>query len=476
MAPAPVGPELHSENVSAQVKLNLPTLSGSVPFAQRGFEPQNADLKIGPFFFKVRTLEVAVLHSDNINLTPDNRESGTIAIMALTVDLIAQITESLRLATTGTFVYFPIEGKAGVTGFGLSDIYDFGLAAGPLLHTQLTWETQIGEWHVVFTDEFLAQEGIYSNDIRSNSVLFEGSRFDEDSHAGRYVFLAPQTDTFQNQRNTNNDVAFRNDTVVLTNSISAAADRLLPGTVRLQLRVYHDDLWYNQGNRGLPSMREGATVYLASERDNTRFKPFIRYDAFRTDEFSGVQSIFRFGISGPITDQLSLFAEGGYYFGGLGSNGELWDVELTHTAGPYTQESLRYARAFNYFHDEITEGVGYSVHQILGPKLAADGYIYRLNVQELTNDNSNFTRTEWLTGVSLTYNVGPKTTLRLTGEYAEFNPDQTQSLIGRAELGYNFTDTLFLHFLYQYQKSTSLNFEQNYTENLFFLSLTKYFE
>ena len=264
--------------------------------------------------------------------------------------------------------------------------------------------------------------------------------------------------------------------MVYANTISAEADRLLPGTVRMQVRVYHEDLWYNQGNRGLPSLREGASVLVASERDNMRFKPFFRYDAFRTDEFGGIQSVFRFGIAGPITDQLSLLAQGGYYFGGLGANGELWNLQLTHLAGPYTQESFSYARAFNYFHDEITEGIGYNLQQVLGPKLTANAYLYRLDVQEQSIDDDNFTRNEWLGALSLTYIMGPKTSLRLTGEYAGIEPDRTESWVGRAELSYNLTDTVLLHFLYQYQKSTSLNFEQNYTENLFFLSLTKYFE
>jgi hypothetical protein len=477
VTPPPLGPEVHSENLHGEFKLGLPTLAGSLPFFGRGFEPQDADLKAGPFFLKVRSLEAAVLHSDNINLSPDHKESGTIAIAALTIDIIAQITESVRLATSGTFVYFPIEGKAGVTGFGLSDVYDFGLAAGPLAHAQLVWDTQIGGWHVVFADNFLIQEGIFSDDIRSNTVLFEGGRFDENSRAGRYVFLPPQGNSFRNQENNNrNDLTFRNTPLVFSNSISATADRLLPGTVRLQLQAYHEDLWYNQGNRGLPSLRDGASLLIASERENMRFKPYFRYDAVFTDEFSDVQSVFRLGVSGPITNQLWLRAEAGYYTGGLGNNGALWDVQLTHVAGPYTQESLSYVRQFNYFHDEIVEGVGYNVQQILGPKLTLNAFLYRLSIQELGVDSDNFTRDETLAALSLTYAMGPKTTFRATAEYATIDPDQTTAWTGRMELGYNFTDTLLLHLLYQYQKSSSsLNFNQNYTENLFFLSLTKYF-
>jgi hypothetical protein len=77
----------------------------------------------------------------------------------------------------------------------------------------------------------------------------------------------------------------------------------------------------------------------------------------------------------------------------------------------------------------------------------------------------------------LNYNLGPKTWLHLIGEYA--SSDQPAGIAwwqGRAELDYNFTDTLRLQLIYQYQQSQSQLIGENYRENLFFISLTKYFE
>jgi hypothetical protein len=477
ITPPALGPSVHSESLTADFKLGLPSISGGVPFLQRGFEPQDADLKVGPFFFKLRALEAAILHSDNIYLTPDHRESGTIAIAALTVDVVAQLTETLRLATSGTFVYLPFQGKVGVTGFGLTDFYDFGLTAGPLAHAQITWNTQIGGWNVVFSDDFQISEAIYSDDIRSNDVAFEGSTFNDEAVAGRYVLRPDQNDVFQDAGSRANQVNFRNDNIVVySNTVSAEVDRLLPGTIRLSAQVYHTDLWYNQGNRGLPELREGATISLADERENLRFKPYFIYQAFRTDEFSGVQNIFRLGVTGPITNQLQLYAEAGYYVGGFGESGALWRVQLDHTAGPYTRESLIYARSFNYFHDEITEGLGYNFQQVLGPRLNGDAYVYRLRNEDFFGDNTEFTEDEWRFGLRFTYAAGPKTTVRLTGEYDISDPNHTDAWVGRLEIGYNFTNTLMLQFVYQYQQSKSQIFQENYTENLFYLSLTKYFE
>lgn len=485
LAPDPVGPTVRTDSASASFKVSVPSVGGNVvPFLQQGFEPQDADLKIGPLFFKVRDLEAAVLHSDNVNLTRDNRESGTIAYVGLTIDMLAQVTENLHFATSVTLVYLPLENRFGLAGYGMTDLYNFGFTGGPLAHAQVTWDTDIGGWHVVFMDDFEVSPGYYSEDLRSNDVLFQGSLFNEDlqTRTGRYAlgpaagpaFRTGEGNQIDNQFNT------RSDVIVYSNTISADAERLDPGTVLLHARAYHQDLWYNQGNRGLPSLRDGLTISLISERENMRFKPYFIYDLYHTDDGGNdtLQHIFRVGFSGPITDQLFLSAELGYYMGGeagdTGGDGMLWNVSLDHTAGPYTHESLTYARSFNFFHNEINEGVGYNLSQILGPHLQGQLYAYRVRSEEFF-DNATFSTNQWLAGARVTWQVGPKTTVVATGEYTNFD-DGGQGLLGRVDVGYNFTDTLLLQFYYQHTENNSPIFGQNYRENLFYLSLTKYFE
>lgn len=443
---------------------------------EQGFEPQDADLKIGPVFFKLRSLEGAILQSDNINLTPpDEQESGTIAIVSLNLSVVAQITESLRLAATGALVYLPLEGKAGIAGFAFEDLYSFGILSGPATRAQIAWETQIGGWSVVFTDEFRIDLGTYSDDYRDDTNYFNEGRFNDDSRAGRYVFAPQKVYPDNPEDNHNSD---REDLVVFSNTISADVDRLTPGSIRLRARIYHEDLWYNQGNRGLPTLREGALIRVSSERQNMRFKPFASYEAYRSDRSDSFQNIFRFGIDGPITEQIQLHAEAGYYFGGDRDSGSLWNITLNHIAGPYTVQSLTYTRSFTSFHDEVLQGFGYTLRQILGPKLVADVYFYDLDIQESGSDYiDEDSRHERRAGVRLTLQAGPKTDIRLSGNYAHIEPDQTEAWTGRLEIGYNFTDTLLAHFIYQYQHSTSGRIEDdNYRENLVFFSLTKYFQ
>ena len=290
-------------------------------------------------------------------------------------------------------------------------------------------------------DDFQILEGIYSNELRSDDPLFQGGNFDDQASAGRYVLRPQEGYYFQNQGPTNDQISTRNDLLVYTNTISAEADRLLPGSIRLRALVYHEDLWYNQGNRGLPALREGASLNLSSEREDQRFKPYFEYDAFRTDQLGGIQSIFRLGIRGPITEQMNLLAEVGYYTGGNDGSGELWRLEIDHTLGPYTQQSLIYSRNFDYFHDEIEEGVGYVLHQILGPKLSADAYVYYLNAEDYFSDGFQGNQTEFRTGLRFTWMAGPKTSVRLLSEYDSLQPYSTQAWLGRFEVGYNFSDT-----------------------------------
>jgi len=461
--------------LDANFRLTLPTLTGGLPFTERAFAPENADLKMGPFYFKLRAIEAAILASDNINLTQDDRKAGTIGYVGLTIDILAQITESLRISTEGTFIYLPMQGKTGIAGFGLGDIYEFGLG-GPLAHAQIEWDTKIGQWNVVLMDDFQIIEGIFSTQLQSDDVLFEGADFNDQATLGRYVLRPQQGDIFENQGSLNNRLDSRDNVVVYTNTVSALAERLLPGDIRLQVGIYHEDLWYNQGNRGLPELRDGATVSLIDQHENTRFKPYIIYNAFRTEELGGVQSIFLAGITGPITEQIHLIAEVGYYTGGNDGSGELWRVQFDHTVGPYTQQSLIFARTFNYFHDELDEELGYNLRQIIGPKMDADLFAYRIESQDFFADNTRQDFNQWRLGGRLTFNIGPKTCLRLTGEYDSIDFDHTTQLLGRIEFGYNFTDTLLLHLIYQYQQSTSEQSGLNYSENLLFLSLTKYFQ
>ena len=467
-----VTPSVQTESVEARATFGLPSLNVAFPLLQRGFEPRDADLKFGPVFFKLQGLSAAGLWSDNINLTETHRESGTIGILTISGAIIAQLTEGLRIAVSGSFVYLPLQNEAGIAGFGLYAPYLLGFNDQPIVRSEITWNTIIGGWNVVFADDFRIGIGRFSNNVRDDAVLFNGGEFDGFDQAGRYVFRARQNRIAGNGRSSTQ----RNDTSVLyySNIISAQADRLIVGKTRLRVQASHENLWYNQGNRGLPKFRDQINVSLVSERENLRFKPFVIYQAMKTDLQDSFKHTVRAGVDGPITDQLQLHAEIGYYFGN-NQDAFLWGVSLRHQAGPYTEESLFFGRAVSSFHDEIKEIVGYNIRQILGPKLTADAFFLRGDIRDLSGEG--FSRVEYRTGLRFSLHAGPRTNFILTGAYAlvDSSGGQSNTLTGRAEVAHYFTDTFLARLIYQYQENDSDFHNQSYYENLIYFSLTKYF-
>ena len=332
-----VTPSVQTESVEARTTIGLPALSAALPLLQRGFEPQDADLKFGPVFFKLQGLTAAILWSDNIHLTEKNRESGTIGILTISSSIIAQLTEGLRIAVSGSFVYLPLQNEAGIAGFGLYGPYFLGFDDEPIVRSEITWNTIIGGWNVVFADDFRIGIGRFTNNVRDDAVFFRGGGFDGFDQAGRDIFRGPEGAVGRTRRS--RDQNSNLDVVYYSNIVSAQADRLIVAKTRLRVQASHENLWYNQGSRGLPKLRDQVTVSLVSERENLRFKPFVIYQALKTDLQNSFEQTVRAGLDGPITDQLQLHAEIGYYLGNH-RDALLWGISLRHQAGPYTEESL----------------------------------------------------------------------------------------------------------------------------------------
>ena len=468
-----IEPTTRAGNTRGRFDLDLPDVRGSFPLLDRGFDPENADLKFGPVYFKLRAISGAVLHSDNIDRSEEDRQSDTIGILRISGTIVAQLTEGFRIATSGSFAWLPFESKAGVSGFSLIAPYSLGLSAVPVARAQFAWDTKIGGWDVTFADNFRIGVGRFSESTRDDFDLFDGGGFDESDRAGRYVFRAPRTRRGRqgSTRETTSDFNY------YINTISATTVRDLPGSIRFSARAAHENLWYNQGRRGLPALREEGYVRIESTRENLRFKPYLAYHIFRTDVRDWSQSLL-FGVNGPITDQLQFHGAAGVFRNGSsGANRLLWELELRHLAGPYTRQSIAYRQGVSDFYDELRQHWTYRLEQVLGPDLTAHVFISQGKVEDL--DGLVEDRRELRAGVRLAYQPGPKTHIRLSGIYSEIeggDDRHTEVWTGRLELGYHFTDTLLARFVYQYQTRSSTSRSASYTENLAFLSFTKFLD
>jgi hypothetical protein len=469
-------PSIHSDtnigDSEGSLRLNAGRFSSFIPLLHRGFEPKDADLKLGPVFIDFHSLSGGVLASDNVYRSETVRKAGIISVIRLGVSMRVQLTESLHFSLAGNLTAFPLKNTAGISGFGL--IAPLLMEATPLLQGQLAQseDMMIGGWPVVIADDFRAGEGAYSYGIDGAPALFEGSDYDEYDRAGRYFFSPRYRKRAGRDVNTR-EPANRNFTY-FSNVASIQTERLLPGSIRLRAGVFHENLWYNNSERGLPRMRDQGHVYIGSERDNTRFKPYAEYRFIRTDSHSGVDQWLNVGIHGPITDQLNVRTELGYALSRRGYSRLLWLGELNHVAGPYTQQSLYFRRGYSEFADEIHTGVGYRLNQTLGPDLKADFFVRYFTSDDIDTDTS---RRYFQTGLRLSYYYSPRTQFSLSGIYIDRIYDNlygsSQWWLGRAEMHHKFTDTFTGRLYYQFTKRDAGRRGENFYENMVFLYVTK---
>ncbi len=470
-------PSFQGGTVRDQVKIEAPSLNASFPLLSKGFAPQDADLKIGPLYFKLNALSGAMLVSDNIDLTENDRKSGTIAIVRLTGTAEAQLTEGLHLAVSGSLVYLPLQGEFGFGGTSTRIPYSLGLAAVPALHSQLTWDVMVAGWPIVLADEFQTGVGNYSVNTRDDFYLFEGDQSPGEDRAGRYSFRLPSQPN--GNRKTDNTQEVQSEFIYFSNEVSASTDRLLPGDIRLHVRAAQENLWYNQGGRGLPSLRDSLDVELREEDENMRFKPFLDYRMLYTSTLSGFEHQILLGVTGPITDQLEFRgAVGAVYVVNRDSTSLLFNLGLHHQSSPYMHETLTFDRAVSDFGDELDTMATFNVRRVLGPNLAANAFVRYGKVEDLLGEFT--TRDELRTGLRLEVELGPRTHVELSGIYAKITHDpstdsNTDTWTARFDMSHRFTDTFYVRLLYQYQKREANVPDRSYYENLMFLSATKYF-
>ncbi len=247
-----------------------------LPFLRGGTEPEDADIKAGPIYVKFHSLDGLVLYDDNYQRTETDRRSEILVLLRLNLSVIAQLTDNLQFAVSGSIDYLPIQNQVGIETSAFSSL---GLlfSAVPAFAAQLVDDTVIAGWPVLFADDFRVNTGSYSNSVRDNFDLFHGDYLDRNEAGGYYFHSRPNQrgySALSTQNNLNDSVLY------FTNIVSAYTDRLLPGDVRLTLRLSHENYWYNQDNRGLPPAGTiSSPPWYRSGSNQAFFKPFVNYDA-----------------------------------------------------------------------------------------------------------------------------------------------------------------------------------------------------
>ena len=442
-----------------------------IPFVYRAFPPDDADLKAGPFYLKFESLEADMYYSDNYNETATDRRSEVLAILSLNMTLMAQITEGLEISVNGTLIYLPLQNTVGVTSNSFYGNFPLLLPI-PTFLSAVNYDTLIGGWYVRFEDQISAQPATYSDSTQYTYNLFSGSVLDQSN--GKYVFRSGHVDLRSNQSGSNSQ---EDNFFVYSNIVSAETSHYYPDDVLVSARAYRQDLWYNQETRGLPTSRDDFLIQAQSIRENMRFKPYVSFEVEHTSDVPGVYEIGQAGFTGPITDQLFLAAGAGYYLSNTGNQGFLYDLTLTHQAGPDTSEVLQVARSLNDFDDEVDTTEYYRITQVLGPTLNVSAFADHTEYEEFSGDLSNDNQED--AGVLLACDLGPLTSLRIAGLYTHqhFNDNSiSDTWTGRIDLYRHISDTLFFRAIYQYQRYIEGQASNgSYYENTVYLSLEKIF-
>jgi hypothetical protein len=455
-------------------QLPLPRLRASVPLLRRGNDPQDAHFKLGPVYIRFYSISAGLLMTDNANLSHDDREFGVIGVIRSGMIVRAQITEGFQFSLSGVFTALPFEGSAGITGFGRgAPFFAWVDDPGPLMEGQLSYETRVGGWDVTIADDYHVNFGEFHEGYQDGFLLFEGFDYYDVDRVGRYSFSPLRQGgggaDFDSRERSRENL----DVVYLSNAVSLKLERLLPGGIRLRARAFHEDLWYNQDDRGLPNSRDQVNVYTTLERENLRFKPWAEYRATRVGGADGFNQAVRFGLYGPITDQLAAHGHVGYFMGHSGRRTFLGGAGLRHVAGPYTRQSLGYIRELDEFEDEIHDYLYYTLSQTLGPQLMAQ-VLGRYGWRESTDSGQR--RESWRAGLRIWYILSPRTQI---GTGVTYGKSETGEWLGtrfRLEYQQYFSDHLSGRFAYGFHMRNADDERDSYYENVVYVGVTHHFQ
>ncbi len=420
--------------------------------------PENATFKAGNFYLKVASVSGSVLHSDNINWAPTHPETGTIAILRLGTVVMYQIADNLQLAVGGTFIYLPIEGKAGVSGFGILDpLYAF--ATRPIFRAELTYELHAGEWEVRLANEFRIIAAL-------SAPAGLGFDFREQSQAGQYVFYdryAP--------------VGVADPFVLRENRTGASANRLLPTETRLTLGANRSYYWYDGTVLSrFPTRRDTGYVALNSELKDLRFKPFAFYKIDRYDVEQYNHQQIRGGFRGPVTENIAILGDGGYFWqDGVGRQGVLWDARIQQTVSPQLSHQISYGRYITEPFGDSEERVMYSIRDQLNSVISVGANAYSTRFEVL--DRSSIRGNQRGVNVGIRGEFFPEGGAELGGgwlreSYDNMTTGSRDTWLARARLRYK---TVEAELVYRFLDRQSVVPGLRYRENLVAFTLSKYF-
>ncbi len=342
-----------------------------LPFLYHGKVSSEAEVKFGRLYLDFTRWTTSWLWSDNVNQTQFDRERDQTASMALASDLYFEVGENSYLWTSGSLVWLPLEGKVGVDGFGIRDIYSLGLQE--LFRSDLALSGRIAGWDVLLRDELTTRDRRWETELSGKLSIYEGEDFGEQDVAGTYEFGDDDIGNTYFESRYNNLTRERG--VEVRNDLSLTFSRELIHHATAQITPYHRRYWYiddpNEGSPNIVEREYGVNASWIFRRPDWRFNPFLLYNQEQNDVDEGWLWTARAGAEGPLTDQIRIYTDAG--IGRAGAMGYdttgLWRFGLIHIAGPLTRHQVIWERRFRGHARSLETRGAYYLDQILGPRL-----------------------------------------------------------------------------------------------------------
>ncbi len=314
---APLGDPTYYEDTSYEI-------DGSLPMLTRSFRPEDAHLKVGPFYFQALYVESGILYSDYhgpAQFAP-GQEDGWLGYSSFRFRMAAQISPYLYLTANGEVIYLYGENELG---------FRSGFAGRPF--AKITYEREFGRWDFRAYAEF------------GTGSFFEDFGEEAYERAGRYSF------GFYGRNN--DDRVFD---PYLYSRVGVDASTLVTPEWRLTLSADHTDYWYVGDDRNEDHWsREHAGVRYGAEPGKVPFTPFVSYDAYTNDYFDSTYHRLYTGGSGRLSENVTVDGKFGYLWRtGDFTNRDnwLWNIGLRHRINQRTTHGVRFGQ--DYFMSEFS--------------------------------------------------------------------------------------------------------------------------
>jgi hypothetical protein len=414
----------------------------------RQFNPEQAHLKAGPFFFQAVWLEVGGLYSDYTGpiVFQPGQEDGWLSYASFAFQMTARLNPSLYMTAQGEIIYLFGDNELGFrSGFG----------GGPFASIVYEWEQ--GPWDFRAFAEF--GTGSFNNMFGSDAFEF----------AGRYSF-----GFFGIQ-----DTGLLFDPFLYTR-IGVSASTLTSPDWRLTLSADHTDFWIMSDAPGDDHWaREHFGVRYAAEPGKIPFNPWFSYDLISDDFFDSTFNTFFVGGSGRLSKNVEFNGQAGYLFNtrDLVSNGFLWTIGLRHRINERTTHGVWFGQ--NLFMNDfsidstVSSFFQYDFQHQITDRLRFDAYVQWSTDDFLSGQLAGGSFESEIYGLWLHYQLSERTTSSV-GYLEEQRHDlrsnldfQRSVLQARLETRIGFQTNVY--FLYQHEDTDFSH------EDLYMAGIRRYF-